>query len=107
MTTAAGQSVLAQDTVAANVETELEKVRQRLRSHGGDLRLLELTPEGEVSLEFVGACRGCPALGFTYSAVVQPAVAGVAGVAEVSCGHAHLSPHVARLVGELARTPKQ
>lgn len=102
MTTEFGGTVPSDDSVRIRVEAELEKVGQRLRSHGGDLRVLGVSPEGRVSVEFVGACRGCPAQGFTYSAVVQPVVAGVSGVAVVSCSQVHFSPHVARRVAELA-----
>jgi Fe-S cluster biogenesis protein NfuA len=87
--------------VGQSVVASLEHVRQRLRSHGGDLRVLGIEPDGEVSVEFLGACRGCPALAFTYSAVVHPAIDQTEGVTGVRCGQVRYSAHVARRVADL------
>ena len=42
------------------VETALDKVRPFLRADGGDVELVEVTPEGVVKVRLTGACGGCP-----------------------------------------------
>lgn len=55
----------------AEIEKVLEeKVRPMLRSHGGDIRLLETT-DGVVSVELNGACAGCPSADLSTRAFVE------------------------------------
>ena len=42
------------------VEAALGKVRPALQADGGDVELVEVTPEGIVKVKLTGACRGCP-----------------------------------------------
>ncbi len=42
------------------VEAALEKVRPSLQADGGDVELVEVTPEGVVKVRLTGACSGCP-----------------------------------------------
>jgi hypothetical protein len=65
----------------------------RLRGHGGDVVVDNIT-DGVVSLDFQGACRGCPALTLTYVAVVEPAVLGVEGVKAVAPPRGNIAPAV-------------
>lgn len=74
----------------------LESVRARLRSHGGDVEVVNITECGEVDIAFIGACHGCPALAFTYAAVVRPALLAVPGVSEVRSHQVNISPVLAR-----------
>jgi Fe-S cluster biogenesis protein NfuA len=102
VTPVSGDSTAKDGEVGGAVASGLQSVRQRLRSHGGDLRVLDISAGGEVSVEFVGACRGCPALAFTYSAVVHPALESVDGVTAVTSRQVQLSPHVARRLSEFS-----
>jgi Fe-S cluster biogenesis protein NfuA len=43
----------------ARVEAALNRVRPALQADGGDAEILEITPEGIVTLKLVGACGGC------------------------------------------------
>jgi Fe-S cluster biogenesis protein NfuA len=43
----------------ARVEAALNRVRPALQADGGDAEILEITPEGVVTLKLVGACGGC------------------------------------------------
>jgi len=38
----------------------LEKVRPHLQADGGDVELVEVTPDGTVKLKLKGACGCCP-----------------------------------------------
>ena len=42
------------------VETALGKIRPSLNADGGDVELLEVSPEGVVKVRLTGACGGCP-----------------------------------------------
>ncbi|MGC8965731.1 MAG: NifU family protein [Caldimicrobium sp.] len=42
------------------VEKALEKVRPMLQADGGDVELVEVTPEGVVKVRLQGACGSCP-----------------------------------------------
>ena len=42
------------------VEAALEKIKSSLQADGGDVELVEVTPEGVVKVRLTGACSGCP-----------------------------------------------
>jgi Fe-S cluster biogenesis protein NfuA len=42
------------------VEAMLDKIRPSLQADGGDVELVEITPDGVVKLRLTGACGGCP-----------------------------------------------
>jgi len=42
------------------VEQVLAKVRPMLQGDGGDVELVDVTPDGVVKVRLTGACKGCP-----------------------------------------------
>ena len=42
------------------VEATLGKIRPSLNADGGDVELIEVTPDGVVKVKLTGACGGCP-----------------------------------------------
>lgn len=42
------------------VEAALAKIRPSLNADGGDVELVEVTPDGVVKVRLTGACKGCP-----------------------------------------------
>ena len=44
----------------AKVEEVLEQIRPSLQSHGGDVNLVDVTPEKIARVQLTGACGGCP-----------------------------------------------
>jgi Fe-S cluster biogenesis protein NfuA len=42
------------------VEATLGRIKPSLQADGGDLELVEVTPEGVVKVRLKGACAGCP-----------------------------------------------
>ncbi|HAJ32260.1 MAG TPA: hypothetical protein DCK79_02660 [Candidatus Atribacteria bacterium] len=42
------------------VEAALKKIRPSLQADGGNVDLVEVTPEGIVKVKLTGACLGCP-----------------------------------------------
>jgi Fe-S cluster biogenesis protein NfuA len=44
----------------AKVEEALNMIRPALQRDGGNVELVEVTPEGVVKVKLVGACGSCP-----------------------------------------------
>jgi Fe-S cluster biogenesis protein NfuA len=42
------------------IEAALDKIRPALQADGGNVELVEVTPEGIVKVRLTGACGGCP-----------------------------------------------
>ncbi len=42
------------------VQKALEKVRPGLQADGGDVELVDVSPDGVVKVKLTGACHGCP-----------------------------------------------
>ncbi|MCC6580078.1 MAG: NifU family protein [Phycisphaeraceae bacterium] len=47
------------------VRDVLARIRPAVQSDGGDLELVEVTPEGIVRIRLHGACVGCPSSSMT------------------------------------------
>ncbi|MDB5274699.1 MAG: hypothetical protein JWO58_3066 [Chitinophagaceae bacterium] len=56
------------------VEKALESIRPYLLSDGGDVKLLEVTPDNDVKLELLGNCGTCPMSAMTLRAGVEEAI---------------------------------
>ncbi|MDT0433663.1 NifU family protein [Streptomyces sp. NPDC005840] len=65
-------------SVETRVEKALESVRPYLGSHGGDVELVAVTPEGTVRLRLLGSCDGCPSSSATLALAVRGAVEAAA-----------------------------
>ncbi len=42
------------------VEKALKEIRPYLQADGGDVELVDITPDGVVKVRLTGACGGCP-----------------------------------------------
>ena len=58
----------------ARVEAALDQIRPYLQADGGDVKVLEVTPEMVLKLEMVGACGTCPMSSMTLKAGVEQAI---------------------------------
>jgi Fe-S cluster biogenesis protein NfuA len=47
-------------TLNQKVEDIISQIRPQLQGDGGDIRLVEITPENVVKVELQGACGSCP-----------------------------------------------
>jgi Fe-S cluster biogenesis protein NfuA len=47
-------------TLKEKVEIALKKIQPALQADGGNVELVEVTPEGIVKVKLTGACCGCP-----------------------------------------------
>ncbi len=48
------------DTLKERIEAALEKIKPALQADGGNVELVEVTPDGIVKVKLTGACYGCP-----------------------------------------------
>ncbi|QLL09258.1 NifU family protein [Mycobacterium vicinigordonae] len=64
--------------VHRRVADALDRVRPYLGSHGGDVDLLEITPDGAARLAFRGTCKTCPSSAMTLELAVEDAVRAAA-----------------------------
>lgn len=56
------------------VEKALDSIRPYLMSDGGDVKLLEVTPDNDVKLELLGNCSSCAMSAMTLRAGVEEAI---------------------------------
>lgn len=53
------------------VETAIAEIRPNLQDHGGDIELVDVTPDGTVKVKLRGACAGCPGAAMTLKNGVE------------------------------------
>ena len=46
--------------IREKVESVLNEIKPSLQADGGDVELVDVTPEGVVKVRLKGACSGCP-----------------------------------------------
>lgn len=56
------------------IEDALDYIRPALQRDGGDVQLIEITPEGVVKVKLVGACGSCPMSMMTLKRGVEVAI---------------------------------
>ncbi|MBU2493805.1 MAG: NifU family protein [Bacteroidetes bacterium] len=62
------------DTLNQKVLNALETIRPYLKADGGDVELVQITPDGIVEVKLTGACVGCPMSQMTLRAGVERAL---------------------------------
>ncbi|MFZ5648072.1 MAG: NifU family protein [Bacillota bacterium] len=53
------------------VEAVLDKVRPALQRDGGNVELVDVTPDGQVKVKLVGACGSCPMSTYTLKMAIE------------------------------------
>lgn len=62
------------DNILKRVETALDDIRPYLEADGGNVRVVDISQELKVRLEFVGNCGSCPMSTMTFKAGVEEAI---------------------------------
>lgn len=62
------------EEITKRVESALDSIRPYLEADGGNVRVLELSADNILKLEFVGACGNCPMSTMTFKAGVEEAI---------------------------------
>jgi len=65
---------VTKEEITHRVETALDSIRPYLEADGGNVRILELSSDNILKLEFVGACGNCPMSTMTFKAGVEEAI---------------------------------
>ncbi|PIQ89117.1 MAG: hypothetical protein COV72_04805 [Candidatus Omnitrophica bacterium CG11_big_fil_rev_8_21_14_0_20_42_13] len=56
------------------VEAALDKIRPMLAADGGDVQLVDVSPDGIVKVKLTGACGACPMSAMTLKMGVEKAI---------------------------------
>lgn len=62
------------EELTAKVEQALDNVRPYLIADGGNVKVLEITEDNIVRLEFIGSCGSCPMSSMTFKAGLEEAI---------------------------------
>ena len=62
------------DVLNEKVQKALDTIRPYLKADGGDVELVQVTPEGIVEVKLTGACSDCPMSQMTLRAGVERAL---------------------------------
>ncbi|MBI1769180.1 MAG: NifU family protein [Bacteroidetes bacterium] len=62
------------DDITMRIEASLDSIRPYLEADGGNIRVLEVTEDKILKLEFVGNCHSCPMSTMTFKAGVEEAI---------------------------------
>jgi Fe-S cluster biogenesis protein NfuA len=62
------------DDLISRIELSLDGIRPYLEADGGNVRVLEITEDKILRLEFVGNCGTCPMSTMTFKAGVEEAI---------------------------------
>lgn len=65
---------LTQEDLINQIDNALESIRPYLQADGGNVKVLEITDEGVVKLELLGACGSCPMSVMTFKAGIEEAI---------------------------------
>ncbi len=65
---------LKTEELIQRIESSLDSIRPYLEADGGNVKVLEITKDNVVKLEFVGNCGNCPMSTMTFKAGVEEAI---------------------------------
>jgi len=67
-------TTITTDDIISRIEASLDDIRPYLEADGGNIRVLEVTENKTLRLEFMGNCGSCPMSTMTFKAGVEEAV---------------------------------
>ena len=62
------------EDIISRIEASLDGIRPYLEADGGNIKVLEVTEDKTLRLEFVGNCGSCPMSTMTFKAGVKEAI---------------------------------
>lgn len=65
---------ISSKSIIERVEDALQTIRPYLEADGGDVKILDISDDGLVKLELLGACGSCPMSTMTLKAGVEEAI---------------------------------
>lgn len=67
-------TLLTTEELTSKIEDSLNSIRPYLEADGGNVKVLEVTEDLIVKLEFLGACSSCKMSTMTFKAGVEEAI---------------------------------
>jgi Fe-S cluster biogenesis protein NfuA len=84
------------------LDRTVEELSQVLHAHAGGLELVDVDPDGGVTVRFTGMCTGCPVRPVTLVGLIKPALLEIEGVKSVTAEGGRMSAHAeARLAQQV------
>ena len=78
---------LMDDDLYERVDKALDEIRPYIRSHAGEVNIVDITDDGKVKIQMVGTCHGCPmsmlTLRLGIERILMEKVAGVTSVVAI------------------------
>ena len=68
------EATATKQELISRVETAIDTIRPYLEADGGNVQVLNITDQGIVELEMLGACGTCPMSAMTLKAGVEDAI---------------------------------
>ena len=68
------KQIVKESELIERVESALDSIRPYLETDGGNVRVLELSHDFVLKIEFMGACGTCPMSTMTFKAGVEEAI---------------------------------
>lgn len=62
------------EDITRRIELSLDHIRPYLKADGGNVRIIEITQDNVVKLEFLGNCGNCTMSTMTFKAGVEEAI---------------------------------
>ncbi|MEO5979175.1 MAG: NifU family protein [Chryseolinea sp.] len=60
--------------LSKKIEASLDSIRPYLKADGGDVKVMDVSEDRDVKLEFTGACGNCTMSTMTFKAGVEAAI---------------------------------
>jgi len=67
-------TTITTEDIISRIEASLDDIRPYLEADGGNIKVLEVTEDKTLRLEFVGNCGSCPMSTMTFKAGVEEAI---------------------------------
>jgi Fe-S cluster biogenesis protein NfuA len=67
-------TAITNEDIISRIEASLDGIRPYLEADGGNIKVLEVTDDKTLRLEFVGNCGSCPMSPMTFKAGVEEAI---------------------------------
>ena len=67
-------TAITTEDIISRIEASLDGIRPYLEADGGNIKVLEVTADKTLRLEFMGNCGTCPMSTMTFKAGVEEAV---------------------------------
>ena len=68
------ETIIDQNALLQKVELALDSIRPYMETDGGNIRIIDITPEMVVRVELTGNCGTCPMSTMTMKAGVEQAI---------------------------------